>query len=634
MYESGARSLASSAKIERSFCDRSLGGYTAPMTSLKIFGTALLAFASVACQSTPNAGSTAAANETQRINAFFEEVFAAGLARNPMRMTSMGMDERNGEWADFSDAESDLQFAITVENLEHMRSSFDFDQLDEDARLSYRLFEYNAELSIEGRRWRHHGYPVHQMWGGHTAGPNLLLNVHKVTNLQQADAYVQRLEGLGVLLGQVQENLKIRERKGVLPPRFVFPFVIQDCKNMIAGAPFDGSDRASVLLNDFTTKVIALEDLSAAKREDLLVRGEAALVDVVGPAYRELIALLEAHQELATDEDGIWKLPDGAEYYRYALRRNTTTKMDAQAVHALGLSEVARIHGEMNAIRETVGFGGSLSDFFEHLRSDPAYYYENDAEGKAAYMAEATVLIDHMRTQLPAMFNTMPQAEMEVRAVEPYREQSAGKAFYNRGAPDFSRPGVYYANLFNMGDMPKYQMEALAYHEGIPGHHMQISIAQELKDVPSFRKFGGFTAYSEGWGLYSEWLPKEMGLYQDPYSDFGRLAMELWRACRLVVDTGMHEMRWTREEAIDYLMANTPNPEGDCRKAIERYIVMPGQATAYKIGMIRIMELRQFAQAELGESFDEGMFHDVVLLSGPVPLEVLEERVRAWVAGQ
>ena len=603
-----------------------------PMTSLKILGTALFGLLALACQSTSNANANGAATETERINAFFEDVFAADLARNPMSMTRMGMDERNGEWSDFSDAEADIQFAITVENLEYMRSSFDFDALDEDAKLSYRLFEYNAELSIEGRKWRHHSYPVNQMWGGHTAGPNLLMNVHKVTNLQQAEAYIQRLEGLGVLLAQVKENLKIRERKGVLPPRFVFPFVIQDCKNMIVGAPFDGSDRASVLMSDFVTKVTGLDDLSPAKREDLLARGRDALVNIVGPSYLELIALLEAHQELATDEDGIWKLPDGAEFYRYQLKRNTTTDLDAPAIHAIGLSEVARIHGEMNAIRETVGFAGDLPDFFEHLRSDPAYYYENDAEGKAAYLAEATALIDHMRTQLPAMFNTMPQAEMVVREVEAYREQSAGKAFYYSGAPDFSRPGVYYANLYSMADMPKYQMEALAYHEGIPGHHMQISIAQELKDVPRFRKFGGFTAYSEGWGLYSEWLPKEMGLYKDPYSDFGRLAMELWRACRLVVDTGMHEMQWTRQEAIDYLMANTPNPEGDCRKAIERYIVLPGQATAYKIGMIRIMELRQFAQDELGDDFDEGKFHDVVLLSGPVPLEVLEERVLAWVA--
>ena len=229
------------------------------------------------------------------------------------------------------------------------------------------------------------------------------------------------------------------------------------------------------------------------------------------------------------------------------------------------------------------------------------------------------------------VFLTKPQSRMVVKRVEAWRERSAGKAFYQRGAPDGSRPGNYYANLYDMADMPTYQMEALAYHEGIPGHHMQGSIAMELQGIPEFRKQGGYTAYGEGWGLYSEFLPKEMGLYSDPYSDFGRLAMELWRACRLVVDTGMHHKKWTREEAIDYLAQNTPNPQGDIVKAIERYIVMPGQATAYKIGMIEILRLRESARNRLGERFDVREFHDVVLTSGPVPLSILGENVDAWV---
>jgi uncharacterized protein (DUF885 family) len=221
-----------------------------------------------------------------------------------------------------------------------------------------------------------------------------------------------------------------------------------------------------------------------------------------------------------------------------------------------------------------------------------------------------------------------------VKAVEPFREASPGKAFYNRPAPDGSRPGTYYANLYRMRDMPIYQMEALAYHEGIPGHHMQIAIALELEDVPMFRKWSSYTAYSEGWGLYTEYLPKEYGFYADPYSDFGRLAMELWRACRLVVDTGLHHKRWTREEAIDYLATNSPNPQGDVVKAIERYIVMPGQATAYKIGMIKILELREKAMTALGERFDIREFHDVVLKNGPVPLAVLETLVNEYIASK
>jgi len=338
----------------------------------------------------------------------------------------------------------------------------------------------------------------------------------------------------------------------------------------------------------------------------------------------------------ASDDDGAWKLPDGGKYYALQLEAMTTTAMSADEIHELGLSEVARIHGEMDSIRRKVGFEGDLGDFFVYMRTDPdgKFTYANDDEGRDAYLAEATRIIDTMRGRLPELFNTFPKAELIVKRVEPFREKAAGKAFYQRPAPDGSRPGIYYANLFNMNDMPTYQMEALAYHEGIPGHHMQLAIMQELQGVPAFRRFGGFTAYSEGWGLYSEYIPKEMGFYADPYSDFGRLAMELWRAARLVVDTGLHSKKWTSQEAVDYLLANTPNPEGDCVKAIERYIVMPGQATAYKIGMNKILQLRRRAEEALGDAFDVREFHDVVLKDGAVPLAILEEKVDAWIDGK
>ena len=310
----------------------------------------------------------------------------------------------------------------------------------------------------------------------------------------------------------------------------------------------------------------------------------------------------------------------------------TTTDMTADEIHNLGLAEMDRIHDEMRAIMAEVGFEGSLQDFFEFTRLDPQFFYPNTPEGKEDYLTEATAMIDTMRESLPSMFSTFPKADLIVKAVEPFREQSAGKAFYQRPAPDGSRPGTYYANLYDTASMPIYQMEALAYHEGIPGHHMQIAIAQELPDIPKFRRYGGYTAYTEGWGLYSEYFPKEFGFYDDPYSDFGRLAMELWRAARLVVDTGIHDKQWTREQAIDYLMTNTPNPEGDCIKAIERYIVMPGQATAYKIGMLKILELREHARTELGDEFNIAEYHDIVLRQGAVPLATLEALVDAWIA--
>ena len=567
-------------------------------------------------------------------NAFLEDVFEAELHRSPEWMTRMGMDDRNGEWTDRSERAQRESRSLTEKALARMRYEFPVGRLNDRDALSYRLFEYNAERRIEGYRWRLHGYPVNQMHGRHKGAPSLLINQHRIKNLEQAEAYVKRLEGLGPLMGQLASDITRREEMGIMPPSFVFPLVIQDCRNVITGRPFDEVGEASILLADFTAKLAGLESISADRSRALLVRAESALLSSVGPGYEQLIEVLIGQQQRSTEDAGIWKWPAGDEYYAFALERTTTTDMTPDEIHALGLSEVARIHGEMDEIRNSVGYGRDLDAFFDYLRTDAKFYYPNTDKGRSDYLAKATAIVEGMRTRIPEVFATLPKAKMVVRAVEAYRAKSAGKAFYSSGAPDGSRPGAYYANLYDMANMPTYQMEALAFHEGIPGHHMQISIAQELEDVPRFRKFGGYTAYSEGWGLYTEFLPKEMGFYEDPYSDFGRLAMELWRACRLVVDTGMHDKRWTREQAIDYLVQNTPNPEGDCRKAIERYIVMPSQATAYKIGMIKILEVREAAKKRMKGRFDLREFHDVVLRSGPVPLSILEERVRAWSRGK
>jgi uncharacterized protein (DUF885 family) len=280
----------------------------------------------------------------------------------------------------------------------------------------------------------------------------------------------------------------------------------------------------------------------------------------------------------------------------------------------------------------TVGFKGDLQAFFAFMRDDPRFYFPDTPEGKQAYLDQATKLINDMKARLDELFITKPKADLVVKAVEPFREASAGQAFYQRPAPDGSRPGTYFANLYKMGDMSKYNMEALAYHEGVPGHHMQISIAQELKNIPKFRLFGGYTVFSEGWGLYSESVPKEIGLYSDPYSDFGRLSGELYRACRLVVDTGIHAKKWTREEALDYMNSNVPHSNNYNVRQIERYIVMPSQATAYKIGMLKIQELRAHAETTLEEKFDIREFHDVVLKDGSVSLPILEDNVNTWIA--
>jgi uncharacterized protein (DUF885 family) len=341
---------------------------------------------------------------------------------------------------------------------------------------------------------------------------------------------------------------------------------------------------------------------------------------------------MTAQEARAGSDDGVWRFPKGAAYYAERLGNYTTTNLTPDQIHQLGLDQVARIHGEVREIMARVKFNGDLSAFFKFMREDKQFYATNTDEGRAQYLAATEKAKQDITALLPQWFGVLPQAPMVVKRVEAFREKSAGKAFYQRPAPDGSRPGTYYANLYNMADMPMTEVEALFYHEGIPGHHLQLAIQTELKGVPPFRKYGGVTAYSEGWGLYSEKLAKDMGLYTDPYRDFGRLQLELHRAIRLVVDSGLHHKRWSREQAIKYVEDNSADAPGGIVKAIERYIVYPGQATAYMVGRLKITDLRGKAEKQLGDRFDIKGFHDVVLKSGPVPLDVLEEQVNAWVA--
>ncbi|WP_220446249.1 DUF885 domain-containing protein [Microbulbifer harenosus] len=561
-------------------------------------------------------------------NQLFEEQFQTHLDRSPEFKTFLGMKDGYDKWDNISPAFEEETHEINKRQLEALKK-IDPTQLDDATRLSLELAIRNLEQDIEGYQWRLHTYPVNQMYATHTGVASLLINQHRIDDISDAEAYIVRLNALPEHFQQLIANLKERADAGVIVPKFVFPYVISDGKNLITGAPYDdGKD--STLYADFKGKVDKLS-ISDEEKSALVEKARTAMLERVKPAYENLNSYLAELEKKATTDDGAWKLPDGDKFYQHRLNVYTTTDMTAAEIHQKGLEEVARIHDEMRAIMKQVKFDGSLQEFFEFMRTDPQFYYPETEDGKQRYLKEATAIIDTMKGRLDELFITKPKADLIVKAVEPFREKSAGKAFYQRPAPDGSRPGIYYANLYKMSSMPTYQMEALAYHEGIPGHHMQLSIMQELESVPSFRKYGGYTAYTEGWGLYSELVPKEIGFYQNPYSDFGRLAMELWRAGRLVVDTGIHSKKWTREQAIDWLTENTPNPPADVQKAIERYIVMPGQATAYKIGMMKIVELRERAKQALGDKFDIREFHDVVLANGAVPLDVLEELVDDWI---
>ncbi len=611
-------------------------------TTLKTVSTIAIALSLAACgqneEATNNAATTqeaaatqaeATQTESERYYAFVEAAFNRAVDRSPGFQAFLGIKKDIDKWNDNSEAYAQENHKIDQENLVKL-AEINYDALDERAQLSYDLFKQETERSIREFKYRDHGYPVNTMFGAHTQMPTFLMNFHRVDSVEDAEAFITRLNGIGGQIDQLLVNLQRRQDAGILPPKFVFPVVIPATQNVITGAPFtDGDD--SPLFANFKKKVAGLE-LPEEEASALITKAEEALTGTVEPAYEELVAFLGEQEKIATTEDGVWKFPDGEAFYNTMLKRFTTTDLTADEVHQIGLDNVARIHDEMRGIMKKVGFEGNLQEFFAFMREDKQFYYDNTDEGRDAYLAEATAMIERMKAKIPEYFGLLPKAPIEVKRVEPFRERSAGKAFYQSPSQDGSRPGRYYANLYDMNQMPKYQMEALAFHEGIPGHHMQRSITQELEGVPMFQKFTGFTAYTEGWGLYTELLGKDMGFYEDPYSDFGRLAMEIWRACRLVVDTGIHSKRWTREQAIQYLTENTPNPSGDIENAINRYIVMPGQATAYMIGKIKIHELREWARGEMGEGFTMKGFHDEVLRHGPVPLNVLEANIQKWAA--
>jgi uncharacterized protein (DUF885 family) len=565
--------------------------------------------------------------DSAKASAFFETSYTEYLNRHPIQQSVLGIRDRYSDWDDLSDSAEKAEVEISKQLLGRLKTEVDFEKLDPRSKVSYQLFVYEVEQKVAGEKYLLYNYPVNQLFGYHSEIPSFLINVHTVTSKSDAEAYISRLEKIPFLFDQLIEKMKAREKLGIIPPRFVFPLVTEDCKGLLKGQPFEKSKERSSLFEDITSKVNTLK-ISQEEKKTLLARAEKALLEKVKPAYEALLTYWKNLEKKATTDDGCWKFPDGDGFYKQALKATTTTSLSPNEVFETGQKEVARIHQEMQGIMDKVGYKGTLKSFFQHLQASPEFYYPSDSAGKKAYVTEAKKVIEDMKARLDELFKTKPKADLIVKQVESFREKSSAGAFYQEPAPDGSRPGIYYVNTYDMKTQPKFEIEALAYHEAIPGHHMQLAIAQEMTDLPKFRKYGFYTAYIEGWALYTELVPKEMGLYQDPYRDFGRLSMELLRAARLVVDVGIHSKKWTREQAIKYFTDNTPNSEYDCRKEIERYIVWPSQATAYKIGMLKILALRENAKKKLGDKFDIREFHDVVLTNGAVPLDILEQLVK------
>ena len=591
---------------------------------------AVLPGAPALAQTTPVAPAAAAQSEDARLNAFFEQAFQARIALSPQSMTALGLKTDYDKLDDVSDAAADRALALQEAQLAQMKAQFDPAKLSPQAKLSWRMFEYGVEQARTSNQWRNWSFQFTAMGNPTTSLPIFLINNHRVASVSDAEAYVARLNDAERQMDQVAATLKTRAAAGVVSPRFVFQPSLDSTRNVITGAPFDtGADNP--VWADFQKKVAALDTDQAAK-DRLLASARTALTGSYKRGFETVLTALTQVQPQADSDAGVWRLPDGEAYYNARLQLSTTTDLTADQIHQTGLQEVARIQREMEAVKAQIGFTGSLQDFFVLLKTDPRFQYPNTAEGKEQYLTDARAFVAQVMDVAPQWFSTLPKAALEVRAVEPFREATAAIAFYNAPAPDGSRPGIYYVNLSDMTQVLKPQIEGISYHEGAPGHHFQIAYAQEIEGLPRFRRFGGYGAYAEGWGLYAERLGKEMGFYQDPYSDFGRLSTELWRAVRLVTDTGLHAKRWSREQAIDYFRQNSLLSERDIVKEVERYITNPGQATSYKIGELKIEELRDKARASLGDRFDIKDFHAVVLGSGSVPLDVLEDQINAWIA--
>lgn len=587
-------------------------------------------FLMVSCKENKHYTAEEIATNSQKVIEYLDKRFDESIARNPEFAGYIGLKLNNDKWGDRSDKQWHIEAAASRETLDSLKK-IDTASINEQAKLSIRLFEEKVNDLSEDSLWLNHGYWISQMGGEHNDIPSFLINIHQIDTLTDAEAYISRLSGIPHVFEQVLTQLKKRETLGVIPPKFTFHYVTDDVKNFISG--LDKTDASNILYSDFSNKVNALK-ITESEKKNLKERTKTILQNDVKKAYQNFLTYWTELEKKQTEDNGVWALKDGDKFYQYRLKRTTTTDMTADEIFETGVKEVARIQDEMRVIMKKVNFpSDSLQKFFEFVRTDKQFKYTNDDKGRKAIIDDSNRYLDTIKqTYLSQLFEVLPKAPLKVMAVEKFREKSTAGAFYESPSEDGSRPGRFYVSLYNTDDVPNYQLEALCYHEGLPGHHMQIAIAQELKNTPKFRKYDFYTAYVEGWGLYSELIPKEAGLYQNPYSDFGRLSMEIFRAARLVVDVGIHYKKWTKEQALDYFKNNTANAPGDVEKEVERYFLWPAQATGYKVGMLKILALREKAKKELGDKFDIKKFHTVVLTSGALPLIVLEELVDKYIA--
>lgn len=566
------------------------------------------------------------------IRAFFDRIFIEFAIDDPELLSQMrileplGIRSHNARLTDLSPARQQELAAKLRRDLATLRR-YDREDLSPSHQLSYDILEYFLAAQVEGERFMFHDYPVNQLSGVQNNLPEFMVETHRIKDARDAEDYIARLALFDTKFDQVLEGLRLREERGVAPPTFVVDKVLAEMRGFVEPAPSE-----NLLYTSLVSRLAQVEGLSGADAGALRARVETAVRDDVYPAYQALIEYFEELRPKTTTDDGAWKLPDGEQYYAYQLATNTTSDLAPQELHDIGLREVERIQAEMRAILEAQGYTvTSVGESMRALAAEPRFHYPETDEGRAQILADFQAIIDEISGALEPAFSFKPRAGIVVKRVPEFREATAPGAYYNGPPRDGSAPGTFYVNLRSVSDITKYSMRTLAYHEAVPGHHFQVSAQAELEGLPIFRTFPLFTAYVEGWALYAERLAWELGFQHDPYDNLGRLQDELMRAVRLVVDTGIHAKRWTREQAIEYMVAATGLPDTEVVAEIERYIVSPGQACAYMTGMLKILELRESARARLGDRFDLREFHDAVLENGAVPLVILERLVDDYV---
>ncbi len=561
----------------------------------------------------------AALSDSARLHALFEADWERALAESPESATYRGDRRYDDRWTDQSPeaiARRKARLPLALEVLEQI----DREALSPTDQLNYDLFSYQRARRVEGSRFPGELMPINQMGGIQQGIPRLLAVMPKVT-AEDYGNIMARLEGIPRLVDQTIALMELGLERGITPPQITLRDVPQQVANLLTDDPLE-----SPVLGPFRTSPGQLEDEAHAELQQQAI---AIFEEQVRPALERLRDFLrDEYLPGAVTSTARSDLPDGAEWYAYAVSQYTTTNLSVEAIHQTGLAEVRRIRSQMDSIIDVTGFEGDFAEFAEFLRSDPRFFHAS-AEALLAAYRDIAKRVD---PQLPKLFGTLPRMPYGIIPIPSYAEKSQTTAYYQSGSSEAGRPGYFYANTYDLSSRPTWEMEALTIHEAVPGHHLQIALAHELEGVPKFRRFGGYTAFVEGWALYSESLGEEMGFYQDPYSKFGQLTYEIWRAIRLVVDTGMHALGWSRQDAIDFFKANTPKAEHDIVVEVDRYIVWPGQALAYKIGELKIKELRALGETQLGDRFDIRAFHDEVLGQGAVPLDLLQERMEEWMA--